>query len=51
MARDGNDMRNAAEPPSHLSANATLVLEDDRPEFNPQAADLAWTRTLEFLCK
>lgn len=25
--------------------------EDDRPEFNPQAAELAWTRTLEFLRK
>jgi carboxymethylenebutenolidase len=23
--------------------------EEDRPEFNPQAAELAWTRTLEFL--
>jgi carboxymethylenebutenolidase len=23
--------------------------EDDRPEFNSQAAELAWTRTLEFL--
>ncbi len=25
--------------------------ENDRPEFNPQAAELAWTRTLEFLRK
>ncbi|SRR6266496_6695236 len=25
--------------------------ENDRPEFNPQAADLAWKRTLEFLRK
>jgi carboxymethylenebutenolidase len=25
--------------------------EDDRPEFNLQAAELAWTRTLEFLRK
>src|SRR6266536_931839 len=25
--------------------------EDDRPEFDPQAADLAWKRTLEFLRK
>ncbi len=25
--------------------------EDDRPEFNPQAAELAWSRTLEFLRK
>ena len=25
--------------------------EEDRPEFNPQAAELAWTRTLEFLRK
>ncbi len=25
--------------------------ENDRPEFNPQAADLAWQRTLEFLRK
>jgi dienelactone hydrolase len=23
--------------------------EEDRPEFHPQAAGLAWTRTLEFL--
>jgi len=23
--------------------------EDDRPEYNPAAAELAWTRTLEFL--
>jgi carboxymethylenebutenolidase len=23
--------------------------EDDRPEYNPQAAELAWSRTLEFL--
>lgn len=23
--------------------------EEDRPEFDPQAAELAWTRTLEFL--
>jgi carboxymethylenebutenolidase len=25
--------------------------EEDRPEFNPQAAELAWKRTLEFLRK
>jgi carboxymethylenebutenolidase len=25
--------------------------EEDRPEFNPQAAELAWTRTVEFLHK
>lgn len=25
--------------------------EDDRPEFNPQAAELAWRRTLDFLHK
>ena len=25
--------------------------EEDRPEFNPEAAELAWTRTLEFLRK
>jgi carboxymethylenebutenolidase len=25
--------------------------EEDRPEFNPQAAELAWTRTLAFLRK
>lgn len=25
--------------------------EDDRPEYDPEAAELAWTRTLEFLQK
>jgi hypothetical protein len=25
--------------------------EDDRPEFRPQEADVAWKRTLEFLRK
>jgi carboxymethylenebutenolidase len=25
--------------------------EEDRPEFNPQAAELAWTRTIDFLKK
>jgi carboxymethylenebutenolidase len=25
--------------------------EEDRPEFDPQAADVAWQRTLEFLRK
>lgn len=25
--------------------------EDDRPEFNPEAAQVAWDRTLEFLRK
>ena len=25
--------------------------EEDRPEFNPEAAELAWQRTLEFLRK
>ena len=25
--------------------------EEDRPEFDPQTADLAWKRTLEFLRK
>jgi carboxymethylenebutenolidase len=46
-----NEMRNAG-----LKTNFHIYpqmphwfFEDDRPEYNPEAAELAWTRTLEFL--
>jgi carboxymethylenebutenolidase len=46
-----NEMRNAG-----LKTNFHIYLqmphwffEEDRPEYNPEAAQLAWTRTLEFL--
>jgi carboxymethylenebutenolidase len=46
-----NDMRNAG-----LKTNFHIYpqmphwfFEEDRPEYNPEAAQLAWTRTLEFL--
>jgi carboxymethylenebutenolidase len=48
-----NDMRNAG-----LKTNFHIYpqlphwfFEEDRPEFNPEAAELAWQRTLEFLNK
>ena len=46
-----NDLRNAG-----VKTNFYIYpqlphwfFEDDRPEYNPQAAELAWSRTLEFL--
>ena len=46
-----NEMRNAGVKTNfHIySQMPHWFFEDDRPEFNPQAAELAWTRTLEFL--
>jgi len=36
----------------HIYPNlAHWFFEDDRPEFDPQAAEVAWKRTLEFLRK
>jgi carboxymethylenebutenolidase len=45
------DMRTAGlEPSFHIYPQLShWFFEDDRPEFDPQAAELAWTRTLEFL--
>ena len=45
------DMRTAGLTPAfHIYPQmAHWFFEDDRPEFDPQAAELAWTRTLEFL--
>jgi carboxymethylenebutenolidase len=47
------DMRTAGlEPAFHIYPQmAHWFFERDRPEFDPQAAELAWTRTLEFLRK
>lgn len=46
-----NEMRNAGmKTDFHIYPQMPhWFFEEDRPEFNPQAADLAWTRTLEFL--
>ena len=46
-----NDLRNAGvKTIFHIySQMPHWFFEEDRPEFNPQAAELAWTRTLEFL--
>jgi carboxymethylenebutenolidase len=48
-----NDMRNAGmKTDFHIYPQMPhWFFENDRPEFNPQAAELAWTRTLEFLRK
>jgi carboxymethylenebutenolidase len=47
------DMRNAGlQPTFHFYPQMPhWFFENDRPEFNSQAAELAWTRTLEFLQK
>ena len=46
-------MRTAGlEPTFHIYPQmAHWFFEEDRPEFDPQAAGLAWRRTLEFLRK
>jgi carboxymethylenebutenolidase len=46
-----NDMRNAGVKTNfHIYPQMPhWFFEDDRPEFDPQAAELAWSRTLEFL--
>lgn len=48
-----SDMRAAGlNPTFHMYPQMPhWFFEDDRPEFNPQSAELAWTRTLEFLRK
>lgn len=48
-----NDLRNAGvKTEFHIYPQLPhWFFEEDRPEFNPQAAELAWTRTLEFLRK
>jgi carboxymethylenebutenolidase len=45
------DLRAAGlKPAFHIYPNTRhWFFEGDRPEYDPQAADLAWTRTLEFL--
>ncbi|HET9912777.1 MAG TPA: dienelactone hydrolase family protein [Anaerolineales bacterium] len=45
------DMRAAGLKPTFHFYESTLhwFVEEDRPEYDPQAARLAWTRTLEFL--
>jgi len=46
-----NDMQAAGlKPTFHFYPNTShWFFEDDRPEFDANAADLAWSRTLEFL--
>ena len=48
-----NDMRKAGMKTNfHIYPQLPhWFFEEDRPEFNPQAAELAWSRTLEFLRK
>jgi carboxymethylenebutenolidase len=48
-----NDLRNAGVKTNfHIYPQLPhWFFEEDRPEFNSQAAELAWTRTLEFLRK
>ena len=48
-----SDMRAAGlEPSFHIYPQlAHWFFENDRPEFDPQATELAWTRTLKFLRK
>jgi carboxymethylenebutenolidase len=47
------DMRSAGLNPNfQIYPNVShWFFEDDRPEFDPQAAEVAWKRTLEFLRK
>jgi carboxymethylenebutenolidase len=46
-----NELRNAGvKTEFHIYPQMShWFFEDDRPEFNSQAAELAWTRTLDFL--
>lgn len=48
-----SDMRNAGMKTTfHIYSQLPhWFFEEDRPEFNPDAAELAWQRTLEFLRK
>jgi carboxymethylenebutenolidase len=48
-----NEMRNAGMKTNfHIYPQLPhWFFEEDRPEFNPEAAELAWTRTMEFLRK
>ena len=48
-----NEMRNAGMKTNfHIYPQMPhWFFEEDRPEFSPEAAELAWTRTLEFLRK
>ncbi len=48
-----NDLRNAGVKTNfHIYPQLPhWFFENDRPEYNPQAAELAWSRTLEFLRK
>ena len=48
-----NDMQAAGlSPIFHIYLNTShWFFEDDRPEFAPKAAELAWNRTLEFIRK
>lgn len=48
-----NDMRSAGVKTNfHIYPQLPhWFFEEDRPEFNPEAAELAWQRTLEFLQK
>ncbi len=47
------EMRSAGLSPTFYTYPNTLhwFFENDRPEYDPEAAQLAWTRTLEFLRK
>ena len=47
---EGEMRKVGLEPDLHFYPQKShWFFEDDRPEFDPQAAELAWTRTLDFL--